>query len=78
MTALLQLEPPIPLTTPLGRGVAWLVIDYGVELDLRWVVADERTGRVYTWSNRDVRAQANLTEQRRVPEIPEQRRPTDV
>ncbi len=65
-----QLAPPIPLATPRGNGLAWLVLDYGAEMDLRWVVADDATGQVWTWNNRDVRAQPNVTEQRRNPERP--------
>lgn len=56
-----QLNPPIPLNTPKGQGFAWLVIDYGVEHDLMWTVAIDDTGEIWTFSNREVRAQKNIT-----------------
>jgi len=56
-----QLNPPIPLTTPKGSGVAHLVIDYGPEFHLFWVCFDDATGECWTWPNPQVRAQKNIT-----------------
>jgi len=56
-----QLNPPIPLHTPKGNGVAWLVIDYGMEHNLEWVVAIDATGEIWTFQNPEVRAQKNIT-----------------
>lgn len=56
-----QLNPPIPLNTPKGEGIAWLVLDYGAEHDLMWTVAIDDTGEIWTFSNREVRAQKNIT-----------------
>ena len=58
---LLQLNPPLPLTTPKGKAWAHLVIDYGPEADLMWCCFQDDTGECWTWSNRDVRIQANAT-----------------
>ena len=33
---IVQLDPPIPLDTPRGKGMAHLLIDYGVEYHLIW------------------------------------------
>lgn len=58
---ILQLNPPIPLTTPKGNGLAWIVIDEGVEHDLLWVVAIDESGEIWTYPNSQIRAQQNIT-----------------
>jgi len=55
-----QLNPPIPVVTPHGKGMAQMVIDYGVEHDLIWVVFDD-DGQCWSWSNKNIRAQNNVT-----------------
>lgn len=63
---ILQLNPPIPLQTPKGSGLAWAVIDYGVEYNLMWVVAIDETGEIWTYQNPEVRALKNITQGRLV------------
>lgn len=58
---ILQLNPYIPLTTPKGNGLAWFMIDYGPEFNLMWVVVIDDTGEIWTFDNKDVRAQKNIT-----------------
>jgi hypothetical protein len=58
---LLQLEPSIPLLTPRGRGRAVVLIDYGIEEHLLWVVFLDDTGECWTFPNKEVRAEPNLT-----------------
>jgi len=58
---LLQLNPTIPLDTPKGSGQALLVIDYGPEHHLLWVVAIDETREIWTWANPEVRARVNPT-----------------
>jgi hypothetical protein len=58
---ILQLNPPIPMMTPKGAGLAWLVLDYGAEHHLMWTVAIDETGEVWTFANPDVRALTNIT-----------------
>jgi hypothetical protein len=58
---MLQLDPPIPVVTPKGKGLAWFLIDPSVEHHLQWVVAQDDTGEIWTWQNPDVRAQKNIT-----------------
>jgi hypothetical protein len=58
---LTQLNPPIPLITPKGKAWAHLVIDYGQEHDLLWVCFQDETGECWTWGNREVRIQENVT-----------------
>ncbi len=58
---MIQLNPPIPLQTPKGKGFAILVIDYSQEHDLLWVVADDLTGEIWAWPNDKVRMQENIS-----------------
>ncbi|MEQ1612172.1 MAG: hypothetical protein ABL904_05425 [Hyphomicrobiaceae bacterium] len=62
---ILQLDPPIPLTTPKGNGVAHFVIDYGAEFNLMWTVFLDDNGECWTFDNREVRACKNITLGRR-------------
>ena len=57
---MLQLNPPLPLITPRGKGMAVLVNDRGTENHLEWTVLQD-DGEVWTWRNTDVRAQENIT-----------------
>jgi len=38
-----------------------MVIDYGPEYNLFWVVFIDATGECWTYSNKDIRAQKNIT-----------------
>jgi hypothetical protein len=58
---LLQLNPPIPVVTPKGVGFAQVLIDYGPEHDLLWVVFLSNSGECWTYSNKELRAQQNVT-----------------
>ena len=51
-----QLNPPLPvLVTDKGAGLAFAVIDYGVEHNLIWVTALDGSGEI--WSVRKVLSQ---------------------
>ena len=56
-----RIEPPIPLSTPKGKGMAHFLIDYGMENDLMWVVFQDDTGECWTWENAQIRARINQT-----------------
>ena len=56
-----QLNLPLPLITPKGNGWAHFLIDYGVEHDLIWVVFQNDTGECWSWLNRDIKLQNNIT-----------------
>jgi hypothetical protein len=58
---ILQLNPPIPMQTPKGEGLAWLVLDYSAEYNLLWTVAINETGEIWTFANPEVRATKNIT-----------------
>jgi hypothetical protein len=57
---MLQLDPALPVVTPKGKGIAHVMIDYGVEADLIWVVFQE-DGECWCWRNQDIRAEKNIT-----------------
>jgi hypothetical protein len=57
---MLQLNPPIPVTTPKGPALAQVLIDYGAEHDLLWVCF-QSNGECWTWNNKDIRAEQNVT-----------------
>ena len=66
---ILQLNPPIPIVTPRGKGMAQMIIDYGTDYDLLWVVFQDEGGECWSWRNQDIRAQNNVT-MGRVTEAP--------
>jgi hypothetical protein len=69
--SMLQLDPPLPVVTPRGKGLAHIVIDYGPEHHLIWVVFIDDTGECWSYGNPHVRAQGNVTMDRPGPvEIP--------
>lgn len=64
MQTMLQLNPPIPMQTPKGDGLAVMVIDYGPDYDLLWTIAiskGEHAGEIWTYANPHVRAVENVT-----------------
>ena len=57
---MLRLDPPLPVVTPNGKGMAHVLIDYGVDFDLCWVVFQDDS-QCWTWRNQDIRAETNTT-----------------
>ncbi len=49
------------MKTPKGLGLAWVLIDYGAEHNLMWVVTLDDSGEIWTFQNPEVRAQKNIT-----------------
>lgn len=62
---ILQLDPPLPMETSRGAGLAHFMIDYGPESHLMWVVFMNADGACWTVPNPEVRIQANWSMQRR-------------
>jgi hypothetical protein len=58
---LTQLDPPIPVVTPKGKGLAHVLIDYGAEHDLIWIVFLDENGECWSYPNKDIRGQINVT-----------------
>lgn len=57
---MIQLNPPIPVLTPEGKGLAQVIIDYGWEHDLLWVVFLDN-GECWAYRNQLIRAETNVT-----------------
>ena len=66
-----QLNPPLPLDTSKGAGLAHFVIDYGPEADLMWVVFLDKDGSCWSVPNPEIRMASNWSMGRR----PEQEKP---
>lgn len=58
---MLQLDPVLPLDTPRGPGVAFMVIDYGAEHSLIFVTVQDDDGQIWCWPNAKVRGRKNIT-----------------
>ena len=58
---IIRLDPPLPLETPKGKAMAHFLIDYGFEHDLYWVCFQDETGECWTWNNKNIKAQKNIT-----------------
>ena len=63
-----QLNPPLPLDTPKGAGLAHFVIDYGPEADLLWVVFMNADGACWSVPNPEIRLSLNWSMGRRKPD----------
>ena len=58
---ILQLDPPIPLETPIGKAYAHFLLDYSIEEHLMWVCFLDETGECWTFENPQIRIQNNPT-----------------
>jgi hypothetical protein len=58
---MLQLNPPIPVQTPLGDGWALLIIDYGPDFNSCWAVSLHKSGEIKHFDSNDLRAEGNHT-----------------
>jgi hypothetical protein len=57
----LQLSPTILVETPLGRGHAIFIIDYGMQQNSCWVVTLEKNGIVKHFDCNDIIVSTNFT-----------------
>ena len=58
---ILQLNPTILVETPLGRGQAIFLIDYGMHQNTCWVVALQKDGVVKHFDCNDIIMSTNFT-----------------
>lgn len=58
---ILQLDPPLPVITPKGSGLAYMLIDYGPEHHLQWVVFLDAGGECWTVPNPQIKMSPNWT-----------------
>lgn len=59
MSYITQLNPSIPVDTPKGKGEAVLIVDYGPEHNLLWVVFLDSGGECWTFDNTLIRGCIN-------------------
>lgn len=58
---ILQLDPPIPVVTPRGKGLCHFVIDYGPEAQIFLTVFLDESREIWTYASRECRARENIT-----------------
>lgn len=67
---MLQLNPPVWVTTPLGEGFAILVIDYGPALNSVWAVHLFADGQLVHVESNEIRVMGNEMYGIKNPETP--------
>jgi hypothetical protein len=65
---MLQLDPPIPVTSPKGKAQAIGWLDYSPEHHLLWIVAQDSNGEIWIWPNHQIRMRNNPTMERNLTE----------
>lgn len=58
---IVQLNPPLPLNTPKGKGYCHFLLDYGMEEHLMFVCFLDESGECWTFENPEIRIQNNIT-----------------
>ncbi len=61
LMTVIQLNPPLPMETPKGAGLAHFMIDYGPESHLMWTVFLDASGECWTFQNPEIRAAKNIS-----------------
>lgn len=56
-----RIDPPLPVETPKGKGLAHFLIDYGIENNFYWIVFINETGECWTYPNPLIRMEKNIT-----------------
>jgi hypothetical protein len=56
---MLQLNPPLWVSTPLGEGHCLFLIDYGPSINTVWVIHQFETGEVVHVDSSEVRVMGN-------------------
>lgn len=51
----------VEVTTPKGKGVIWLVTDYGYETDTVYTVLIDDTGELWQYTHKDIKVRKNIT-----------------
>lgn len=57
--SIIQLNPQIEVNTPLGKGWAYLVVDYGLMIDSIWVVRLNGDGQIKHFDANDIKIIGN-------------------
>jgi hypothetical protein len=54
-------ENRLEVNTPKGKGIVWLVTDYGHETDTIYTVIIDETGEIWQYTHKDLLARNNIT-----------------
>lgn len=61
MSTMTRIDPPLPVETPKGEGLAHFVVDYGLEHNLMWVVFLNDSGECWSFQNPLIRICKNFS-----------------
>lgn len=59
----------VDVMTPKGKGMIWLVIEYGHESDTIYNIIINETGEMWQYTNKDIRVTNNITFGREIKKI---------
>lgn len=59
--SILQLSPQIQVITPLGKGYAFFLIDYDLQLNSIWIVRLDTDGSVKHFNSNQIKIEGNPT-----------------
>lgn len=59
-TIIYETNNRLDVITPKGKGVIWLVIDYGHESDTIYTIIQE-SGELWQWTHKDIKISQNIT-----------------
>lgn len=51
----------VEVITPMGKGIIWLVTDYGHETDTIYTVILDETGQMWQFTHKDLVVRNNIT-----------------
>jgi len=59
-TTIYELTNRVEVRTPKGKGIIWLVTDYGHETDTIYTVI-QNSGEMWQWTHKDIIVEQNIT-----------------
>jgi hypothetical protein len=59
-TAICEISNRVEVATPKGKGIVWLVTDYGHESDTIYTVIQD-SGELWQWTHKDIIVSQNIT-----------------
>jgi len=59
-TTIFEPNNRIDVITPKGKGIIWLVTEYGHETDSMYTIIQE-SGEIWQWTHKDIRVSPNIT-----------------
>lgn len=59
-TTIFESNNRIEVQTPKGKGIIWLITDYGHETDTIYTII-QNNGEIWQWTHKDLRVCENIT-----------------